>query len=64
MMNVFHQNVVPIHKKDDYSPVSLLSICARIFERIIYNRIFEYLIKNNLIHIVKLTLPPHIINKL
>ena len=48
-------NVVPIHKKDDkqilknYRPVSLLPICAKIFERIIYNRIFEYLIENNLI---------------
>ena len=48
-------NVVPIHKKDDkqflknYRPVSLLPICSKIFERIIYNRIFEYLIENNLI---------------
>ena len=48
-------NVVPIHKKDDkqilknYRPVSLLPICAKIFERIIYSRIFEYLIENNLI---------------
>ena len=48
-------NVVPIHKKDDkqivknYRLVSLLPICAKILERIIYNRIFEYLIENNLI---------------
>ena len=48
-------NVVPIHKKDDkqilknYRLVSLLPICTKIFERIIYNRIFEYLIENNLI---------------
>ena len=48
-------NVVPIHKKDDkqilknYRPVSLLPICAKIFERIIYNRIFQYLTENNLI---------------
>ena len=47
-------NVVPIHKKDDkqilkhYRPVSLLPICAKIFEIIIYN-IFDYLIENNLI---------------
>ena len=46
---------MPIHKKDDkqilknYRPVSLLPICAKIFERIIYNKIFEYLIKTNLI---------------
>ena len=48
-------NVVPIHKKDDnqilknYTLVSLLPIRAKIFERIIYNRIFEYLIENSLI---------------
>ena len=46
---------MPIHKKDDkqivknYRLVSLLPICAKILERIIYNRIFEYLIENNLI---------------
>ena len=46
---------MPIHKKDDkkflknYRRVSLFPICAKIFERIIYNRIFEYLIENNLI---------------
>ena len=45
---------MPLHKKDDkqflknYRPVSLLPVCAKIFERIIYNRIFEYLIENNL----------------
>ena len=48
-------NVVPIHKKDDkqalksYRPVSLLPVCAKIFERIIYNRTFEYLIQSSLI---------------
>ena len=44
-------NVVPIHKKGDkqllqnYRPVSLLPICGKIFERIIFNSIFEYLEK-------------------
>ena len=36
-------NVVPIHKKGDkqnYRPVSLLPICGKIFERIIFNPIF------------------------
>ena len=47
--------VVPINKRDDkqilkdYRLVSLLPICAKIFERLIYNIIFEYLIENNLI---------------
>ena len=48
-------NVVPIHKKGDkqllqnYQPVSLLPICGKIFERIIFNPIFEYLKKNSLL---------------
>ena len=48
-------NVVPIHKKGDkqllqnYQPVSLLPICGKIFERIIFNPIFEYLEKNSLL---------------
>ena len=42
-------SVVPIHKRGDkqllqnYRPVSLLPICGKIFERIIFNPIFEYL---------------------
>ena len=48
-------NVVPIHKKGDkqllqnYRPVSLLPICGKILERIIFNPIFEYLEKNSLL---------------
>ena len=48
-------NVVPVHKKWDkpilknYRPASLLPICGKIFERLIYNNIFEYFIENNLI---------------
>ena len=48
-------NVVPIHKKNDkqcvknYRPASLLPICSKVLERIIYNTIFTYFIENNLI---------------
>ena len=48
-------NAVPVFKKGDkqcvksYRPVSLLPICSKIFERIIYNNINNYLIDNNLI---------------
>ena len=48
-------NVVSVHKKGDkqnsknYRPLSLLSICGKIFERLIYNNIFEYFIGNDLI---------------
>ena len=46
---------VPIHKKgdkqivDNYRPISLLRILGKIFERIIFNLIFEYLEENNLL---------------
>ena len=48
-------NVVPIYKKGDkqclenYRPVSLLSICGKIFERLIFNEMVRFLIENNLI---------------
>ena len=48
-------NVVPIHKKDDkqnvksYRPVSLLPICGQIFERLIYNVLYDFLTENNLL---------------
>ena len=47
--------VTPIHKKDslmnylNYRPISLLSAISKIYEKLIYTRIFEYLTKNNLI---------------
>ena len=48
-------NIVPVDKKgnkqivDNYRPVSLLPILGKIFERIIFNSIFEYLEENNLL---------------
>ena len=48
-------NVVPVHKKGDKQilnncrPVSLLPICGKVFECLIYNSLFEYLIENDLI---------------
>ena len=47
-------NVAPINKKDskqlikNYRPVSLLPICGKIFERLVYE-VCLYLIDNNLI---------------
>ena len=49
--NVF----LPIHKKESkqlvktYRPVSVLPICDKIFERLIYNEVYPYLIDNNLV---------------
>ena len=46
--------IMPVHKKgdkqivDNYRPVSLLPILGKIFEKIIFNSIFEYLEENNL----------------
>ena len=46
---------VPVHKKSDklilknYWSVSLLPICGKVFEHLIYNSLFEYFIENDLI---------------
>ena len=48
-------NVVPIRKKEstqlveNYRPVSLLPICGKIFEGLIYTEVYPCLIDNNLI---------------
>ena len=48
-------NIVPVHKKSDkqniknYRPVSLLPICGKIFERLIFNEMFKFFTSNNLI---------------
>ena len=48
-------NVVPIHKKGDrqvktnYRPISLLPICGKIFENIIFDELYKNLAENNLI---------------
>ena len=46
--------VVPIHKKDgkrcfkNYHPVSLLPICGKFFEKLIFNEMFKFFIENEL----------------
>ena len=48
-------NTVPIHKKGDkravknYCPVSLLLICGKIFERLLYNEMLNFFLENDLI---------------
>ena len=48
-------NITPIFKKGDkrwiknYRPISLLPICGKIFEKIIFNNLYSYLNANNLI---------------
>ena len=49
-------NTIPVHKKGDkqliinYWPVSLLPICGKVFEKIIFNSLFVYLNNNNLLN--------------
>ena len=48
-------NIVPIHKKgnketlNNYRPVSLLPICGKILERLIFDEMFKFFIENELI---------------
>ena len=48
-------NVLPVHKKEsrqvknNYRPISLLPICGKIFEKLIFDCIYEHLTNNQLI---------------
>ena len=48
-------NIGPVYQKNDkqclnnYRPISLLPICSKIFERLIFNEMFEFFIENDLI---------------
>ena len=48
-------NVVPIHTKNDnrciknYRTVSLLPICSKIFERLLFNELYKFLNENDLL---------------
>jgi len=48
-------NIIPVHKKNDkqlaknYRPISLLPIFGKIFEKIIFNKIYHFLLEENLL---------------
>ena len=48
-------NITPVHKKqsknlvNNYRPISLLPILGKVFEKLIYNSLYEYLINNQLL---------------
>ena len=48
-------NLTPIHKKaskqlvSNYRPISLLPICGKLFERIIFKNLYNHLVSNDLI---------------
>ena len=50
-------NILPIHKKGDkqiisnYRTVSLLPICGKIFERLIFNSLYEHVEENKLLSV-------------
>ena len=50
-------NMVPAHKKEgknllkNYCPISLLAIFSKVFERVIYNSLFNTLSVTNLLHL-------------
>ena len=47
--------IIPLHKGDsvlsvtNYRPISLLPIFSKIFERLVYNRLVEFIVKNNIL---------------
>ena len=53
-------HVVPVHKKEEknllknYCPISLLPIFSKIFERAIYNSLFNHLSVKNFLHLCNL----------
>ena len=48
-------NAIPVFKKGDkqilknYRPISLLPVCGKIFEKLIFNEMFKFFIENDLI---------------
>ena len=50
-------NVTPIHKKGDksniknYRPISVLPLCGKLFERIIFNSLYSYFNNNNILNV-------------
>ena len=49
-------NIIPVHKKNDkqlvktYRPISLLPIFGKVFEKIIFNKIYYFLIEEKLLN--------------
>ena len=50
-------NITSIHKKQDkcnisnYRPISVLPICGKLFEKIIYNALYKYLSNNDILDV-------------
>ena len=50
-----NQTILPIHKKEsrqlkkNYRPISMLPICGKLFEKLIFDEIYNHLVKNDLL---------------
>ena len=73
-MEYFHltgkkANIVPAHKKNDkqyinsYQLISLIPICSKIFEQLIFNEMFGFFIENDLISLHQSDFKPGDINQ-
>ena len=63
--------VVPIYKSNgsteimkNYRPVSLLPVLSKVLERIVYNRLFDYLIKHEILHTSQYGFQPNLSTEL
>ena len=49
-------NIIPVHKKNDkqliqnYRPISLLPIFGKIFEKVVFSRIYNFLLNERLLN--------------
>ena len=42
--------VTPIFQKANYRPISVLPCVSKILERIMYNRLYKFLVENNILY--------------
>ena len=55
-LSIKFQNILPVHKENskqlinNYRPVSLLLICSKNFEKLIFDSIFNFMKQNNLLN--------------
>ena len=58
MLTPEYPNITPIHKKGDkcivsnYRPISVLFICGKLFEKLIYSEFYNYLSSNNILNLI------------
>ena len=56
-------NIVPVHKKGNkqliknYRPVSLLSICRKLMEKLMFNPIFNFIDTRNVLSVLPIRIP-------